>query len=72
LPRQPIPDWAVRVLAPLFGLTPDYIRKHLGIRLEVDNVRSIQELGVNYRPLRQTLVDHYRSWDEHHARRSHA
>jgi nucleoside-diphosphate-sugar epimerase len=62
LPRHQIPDLLVRLIGPLFGLTQDYIRKHLGIRFAVDNHRSIAVLGIVYRPVRETLVDHYRSW----------
>lgn len=62
LPRHTIPDWLVRLIGPAFGLTPDYIRKHLGIRFPVDNRRSIEELGITYRPIRETLTDHAREW----------
>ncbi|MEU6507176.1 NAD-dependent epimerase/dehydratase family protein [Streptomyces sp. NPDC046942] len=61
LPRTRLPHWPVRVLGPAFGLTQDYIRKHLGIRFRVDNSRSIQELGLVYRSLEETLIDHYAS-----------
>jgi nucleoside-diphosphate-sugar epimerase len=62
LPRWRVPDWIVRVIGPAFGLTQDYIRKHLGIRFTVDNRRSIEELGISYRPLADTLRDHYTAW----------
>jgi nucleoside-diphosphate-sugar epimerase len=62
LPRHQIPDFVVRLIGPLFGLTQDYMRKHLGIRFAVDNQRSIDELGVVYRPIQETLLDHYKSW----------
>ncbi|MDR3438744.1 NAD-dependent epimerase/dehydratase family protein [Telmatospirillum sp.] len=62
LPTHTVPDWAVRMLGPFFGLTQDYIRKHLGICFAVDNQRSIDELGMVYRPISQTLTDHYQSW----------
>jgi nucleoside-diphosphate-sugar epimerase len=62
LPRHTIPDWVVRLIGPAFGLTPDYIRKHLGIRFPVDNRRSIDELGIAYRPIRETLTDHAHDW----------
>ncbi|MEU1011316.1 NAD-dependent epimerase/dehydratase family protein [Streptomyces sp. NPDC005890] len=61
LPRTRLPHWPVRVLGPAFGLTQDYIRKHLGIRFRVDNSRSIRELGLTYRPVEDTLLDHYES-----------
>lgn len=62
IPRHHLPDAAVRVLGPRFGLTPDYIAKHLGIRFAVDNRRSVDELGLSYRPVRETMLDHYESW----------
>jgi nucleoside-diphosphate-sugar epimerase len=62
LPRTALPHWPVRVLGPAFGLTQDYIRKHLGIRFRVDNSRSLNELGVTYRPIEQTVLDHYEAW----------
>ncbi|GGK62815.1 NAD-dependent epimerase/dehydratase family protein [Streptomyces flaveus] len=62
LPRTALPHWPVRILGPAFGLTQDYIRKHLGIRFRVDNSRSVHELGVTYRPIGQTVLDHYEAW----------
>ena len=62
LPRWPVPDVAVRAIGSRFGLTQDYIRKHLGIRFAVDNHRSREDLGITYRPIEETLTDHYRSW----------
>lgn len=62
LPRHQVPDLAVRVLGPRFGLTQDYIRKHLGIRFPVDNRRSVEELGIDYRPVEETVLAHYDAW----------
>ncbi|MEU0433214.1 NAD-dependent epimerase/dehydratase family protein [Streptomyces sp. NPDC006290] len=62
LPRTALPHWPVRILGPAFGLTQDYIRKHLGIRFPVDNSRSVRELGITYRPVEETLLDHYETW----------
>ncbi|MFF4252118.1 NAD-dependent epimerase/dehydratase family protein [Streptomyces sp. NPDC001663] len=62
LPRIPLPHWPVRILGPAFGLTQDYIRKHLGIRFRVDNSRSVRELGLTYRPIEETVLDHYEAW----------
>lgn len=62
LPRIGLPHWPVRILGPAFGLTQDYIRKHLGIRFRVDNGRSVRELGLTYRPVEETVLDHYEAW----------
>ena len=62
LPRHQVPDVAVRVLGPRFGLTQDYIRKHLGIRFAIENRRSVEELGIEYRPVEETVLAHYEAW----------
>ncbi len=62
LPRWQIPNWFLRLIGPLFGLDKDFVREYVGIRFTSDNRRSIEELGVQYRPIGETLVDHYRSW----------
>ncbi|MFF7052915.1 NAD-dependent epimerase/dehydratase family protein [Streptomyces griseorubiginosus] len=69
LPRTALPHWPVRILGPAFGLTQDYIRKHLGIRFEVDNSRSVNELGLVYRPVEETVLDHYEAWRRQRVRR---
>ncbi|MFJ8531865.1 NAD-dependent epimerase/dehydratase family protein [Streptomyces sp. NPDC093591] len=69
LPRTALPHWPVRLLGPAFGLTQDYIRKHLGIRFRVDNSRSVNELGITYRPIEQTVLDHYSAWRSQRAAR---
>ena len=62
LPRWQVPNAAVRLIGPQFGLTQDFIAKHLGVRFAVDNQRSIDELGIRYRDVEQTLQEHYLSW----------
>lgn len=68
LPRWEIPNWLVRLIGPAFGLSQKYMRNHLGIRFELDNSRSLNDLGVTYRPLEQTLRDHYQDWKRQKAK----
>lgn len=62
LPRMQIPNVLMRLIGPFFGLTPKFLKNHLGIRFTLDNRRSIEELGIRYRPAEQTLIDHYENW----------
>ncbi len=62
VPVLPVPDAAVRILGPHFGLTQEYIRNHLGIRFTVDNRRSVDELGITYRPVAETVLAHDAAW----------
>jgi len=64
LPRHGVPDWAVRILGPRFGLTQRYITNHLGIRFAIDNRRSVEELGISYRAVEETVWDHYEWWQD--------
>jgi nucleoside-diphosphate-sugar epimerase len=62
LPRGHIPNWLLRLIGPLFGLDRNFVKEYVGIRFPTDNRRSIEELGVRYRPIQETLTDHYQSW----------
>lgn len=62
LPTWQIPNAVVRLVGPLFGLTQSYMTNHLGIRFAMDNRRSRDELGIAYRPISETIADHYRTW----------
>ncbi|KAF6839166.1 cinnamyl-alcohol dehydrogenase-like protein [Colletotrichum musicola] len=62
VPEHVLPDFCVRMLGPLFGLTQKWIERNLGVRFAVDNSRSIRELGIEYRPLEDTLREHYKAW----------
>jgi len=64
LPKNTLPNWLVMTFGPFWGLSREYMRKHLGICFKIDNKRSIEELGIAYRPIEETLIDHYRSWLE--------
>ena len=48
--------WAV---APAVGLTREFVRRNVGLPLKFDNSRSIKELGLTYRPLSETVIDHF-------------
>lgn len=62
IPRHQIPAIITRVVGPLFGLTQRWMSLNLGIKFPVDNNRSITELCIGYRPLQETIIDHYESW----------
>lgn len=64
VPRNTIPVPVLRAVGPAFGLDREFIAGHVGIRFRLDNTRSVSELGITYRPVAQTLTDHYRSWQQ--------
>ncbi|GKT45252.1 tetraketide alpha-pyrone reductase 2 [Colletotrichum spaethianum] len=62
VPNHQLPDFLVRLVGPLFGLTQKWISRNLGVRFTVDNSRTITELNIDFRPLEKTLTDHYQAW----------
>lgn len=64
LPAHELPTPLVRIVGPLFGLTQKWMSRNLGVSFTVDNTRSIRELGLQYRPVDQTLDAHYASWEK--------
>jgi dihydroflavonol-4-reductase len=62
IPRTRIPNWIMYAVGPLFGLSRQYLRNHLDIYFALDNRRSIDELGVSYRPVEHSVSDHVAAW----------
>jgi nucleoside-diphosphate-sugar epimerase len=64
VPRQTMPGLALGMVAgPRFGLTREYIRNHVGISFSIDNRRGVTDLGLTYRPLAETVLDHVAAWE---------
>lgn len=58
-PRMEAPTFIVWAFGPLMGpITRDFIRRNVGLPLKFDNRRS-RELGVQYRPVEQTFIEHF-------------
>ena len=58
LPGRRVPKWAAYLAAPVMGLSWGYVTKTVDIAFSFDGSRATQRLGLNYRPLRDTLRDH--------------
>lgn len=60
LPTRQLPKFLVKLVAPIAaGVSREFIQKNVGYHLRFDNGRSINLLGVKYRPLIETLCDHF-------------
>ena len=58
LPRNELPKWLIWLVAPWVGLRRAFVAKNVAYPLTLDHTRS-KQLGVSYRPLEQTLVEHF-------------
>jgi nucleoside-diphosphate-sugar epimerase len=58
VPSKNLPDFLVYLAGPFMGMPWKYLRKNLGTRISFDNTRARKELGFEFRPARQTILDH--------------
>ena len=54
-----VPKVAVKAVAPVIGLTREFVDTNVGYPLVFDASRSQSELGLVYRPIEQTVTDHF-------------
>lgn len=58
LPKGILPKAVLYIAGPFMGFSWKYLRLNLGHTLRFSNERSIKNLGMHYRDIRDTLVDH--------------
>lgn len=59
-PAMEIPKALAWLVGPLLGpVTRKYISKNVGWPIHFDNSRSLNELGVHYHPVEQTIIEHF-------------
>jgi nucleoside-diphosphate-sugar epimerase len=58
-PRMTTPKVMVKAVAPVVGLTRKFVDRNVGYPLAFDNGRSRGELGLTYRPVEQTVTEHF-------------
>lgn len=65
LPSKELPKFLVKLVAPIAaGVSREFIEKNVGYSLAFDHSRSVNILGVRYRPLVETLTEHFRQMIE--------
>ncbi len=57
LPRNALPKWLFKLVAPALGISRRYVEGNVDQAFLADNSKSQRELGVTYRPLRDSLVE---------------
>lgn len=57
LPRRPLPRWLLWLVAPMVGMERAWVRRNANVPWHADNSKSIEQLGLEYRPLEDTTRD---------------
>lgn len=64
-PRREAPKILFWLIAPMYDRTRKYVTKNVGIRIKFDNAYSKTDLGMSYRPIEQTIRDHFQQILDH-------
>jgi len=61
IPSSKIPKWLLWLVGPLVNpaLTRRFVSRNMGLPWKADNRKSVRELGMSYRPLQTTIVEHF-------------
>lgn len=59
-PRRIVPKWFMWLVGPLFTLDRKFISRHFGKPLAFDHSYTKSDLGLEFRPMEQTLTEHFR------------
>lgn len=57
LPRRQLPTWLARLAGPMMGYPRKFVVRNFGYRWYADNSKARRELGLEFRPLRESLED---------------
>ncbi|MCK5372514.1 MAG: aldehyde reductase, partial [Cyclobacteriaceae bacterium] len=63
LPKGMLPNFMLYLVGPFMGFSWKYLKRNLGIPFEFDNTYSKTDLGIEYRPVSQTFIEHVEQLD---------
>lgn len=58
LPKGYVSKWLFQLIAPAIGFTRKFVRNNVGIDVKCDNSYIRKDLGLEFRPFRETIHDH--------------
>jgi len=63
LPKFAAPKWLLLFIGPAINkaITRRFVRNNVNKEWKADNSKSIRELGVTYRPLKETMEDMFQN-----------
>ena len=59
LPKKNLPKWLVWLAAPTVGIKRKMVSRNMGYHIKVDNSKSISELKISYKPVKETVNDFF-------------
>lgn len=67
LPKKLMPKWLIWLFGPMIdkSMTRKVVSRNLNYALKFDHSKSVKELGVQYRPLEESMVDFFQQMIDH-------
>lgn len=61
VPNKALPKWLLSLIGPVVNkaITRKFVKNNVNVSWRADNSKSIKELNMNYRPLKETLTDSF-------------
>ena len=61
LPKEALPKWLLMLIGPFVNklFTRKYIRNNVNVPFRADNSKTKNELGINFRSLKETMEDSF-------------
>ena len=59
-PKGRVPKWLLWLIGPRVGIARRYVTTNVGIPFDIDNTRSREVLGIQYREIADTVTEHFR------------
>ncbi len=64
IPKNKLPKFLLYLFGPFQGFSWKYVSRNVGIPIRFDNSYGKEDLGLEYRPVKETLVDQVRQLEE--------
>ncbi len=64
-PRRELPTFLVKLAAPATGMSRKVIDRNVGWPLAFDSSRTRAELGIEFRPAAESVIEHFQQMDAH-------
>jgi len=58
-PRREVPKFLFWLIAPMYDRTRKYVSRNVGYRIKFDNSYGRTDLNMSYRPIEETIKDHF-------------
>ena len=65
VPERIAPQFILYLTGWMFGMTPSFVKRNVGIPVHFNNSKGQKELGVNYIPIETTIKEMIDSFIEH-------